>query len=663
MNRLQNIFAGLSLGFLLLASRGHAETVFWADDFETNAASGWTTNGMWHISSPTAGPAINAAGFRSHSAAKCASTQNYPANQDARLICINYFNGTNSFVVPAASQYPRLRFWHWFNCPVDQYGPYALGVVEIKSGTNAWQEISQRYEGGSSIWSRPSLDLSAYAGQRVQIAFHFYSGCCGNGLGWYVDDVAIVTGHPLFNNPESFEANFDDWAVDTGTWEIGKPTSGPNAAHSGTNCAGTVLAGNYGWNMDTRLISPPISIPASGASILHYAQWYSFVNAVGIVEVNNGAVGTGSTVTNITITTNQVASGLNTNIYQLSNALTTGYSTPLYWNRTIGGWTNATKAMGNVNNGFSIFYFEAGNAPVAASGNFDYIGTIIPNPQSAAATNYLTWQAMRWTSQNPNTPNDNPYGYFATNYVTTYTTNSTIVTTSNSSWQAISPAILSVGGASISSGGWTNANLDLSAYTGQTIRLAFHFQSGLTGFGNAAGWYVDDLAVAGVPVLTVPTNLLSVLAGKVFVTTNYATLNPTNGTATFMRLAGPTNNSVLNPTNGVLTWTTTNTQPAGFYTNVIKLTDANGLSATNHFVVTVLSAAPKLIFNPTNSLAKGFQFSFQTLTNSTWRIETSSNLTTWLSLQTIVVGTNGTLLFTDLLATNFPLRFYRAVLP
>jgi hypothetical protein len=319
--------------------------------------------------------------------------------------------------------------------------------------------------------------------------------------------------------------------------------------------------------------------------------------------------------------------------------------------------------MGNVNNGFSIFYFEAGNAPVAASGNFDYIGTIIPNPQSAAATNYLTWQAMRWTSQNPNTPNDNPYGYFATNYVTTYTTNSTIVTTSNSSWQAISPAILSVGGASISSGGWTNANLDLSAYTGQTIRLAFHFQSGLTGFGNAAGWYVDDLAVAGVPVLTVPTNLLSVLAGKVFVTTNYATLNPTNGTATFMRLAGPTNNSVLNPTNGVLTWTTTNTQPAGFYTNVIKLTDANGLSATNHFVVTVLSAAPKLIFNPTNSLAKGFQFSFQTLTNSTWRIETSSNLTTWLSLQTIVVGTNGTLLFTDLLATNFPLRFYRAVLP
>ena len=120
---------------------------------------------------------------------------------------------------------------------------------------------------------------------------------------------------------------------------------------------------------------------------------------------------------------------------------------------------------------------------------------------------------------------------------------------------------------------------------------------------------------------------------------------------------------MLNPTNGVLTWTTTNTQPAGFYTNVIKLTDANGLSATNQFVVTVLSSAPKLIFNPTNSLTNGFQFTFQTLTNSTWRIETSSNLNIWSPLQTIFVGTNGTLLFTDLLATNFPLRFYRAVLP
>ena len=664
MNRIENILATGCAGWLLATGSGHAETVFWSDDFETNATSRWTTNSMWHVSSPTAGPVVNAAGFRTHSAARCASTQNYPANQDARLICTNY-NGSSSFVVPDASQYPRLRFWHWFNCPLDQYGPYALGVVEIKSGTNAWQQISPRYEGSSGVWSRPSLDLQAYAGQSVQIAFHFYTGCCGNGLGWYVDDVAVVTGPPLFNNPESFETGQGDWSVDAGTWEVGHPTSGPNQGHTGTNCAGTVLAGNYGWNMDTRLISPLLSIPASGSPRLHYAQWFSLINAVGFVEVNTGSTASGSTVTNTTITTNVVASGLNTNLYQLSGAAVAGYSTPLSWNQTIGGWTNATKAMGNVFDSFDFNYaFEAGFAPLALvnGANYDYrpVG-IVPIPQSAAATNYLAWHGMTWSSRFNG--NDNPIGYFATNYVNNYVSNINIVTIPGSNWQTISKLTLSVGGAAVSSGGWTNANLDLSAYAGQTVRVAFHFQSGVGGFGNAAGWYVDDVGLVAAPVLTVPTNALSVLAGKILIATNAATLNPANGTPTFTLLSGPTNHAVLNPTSGVLTWTTTTTQAPGFYTNVIKLTDANGLSATNGFVVTVLSSAPKLLFNPTNALTAGFQFSFQTLTNSTWRIETSSNLSTWLPLQMIVAGTNGTLKFTDLLATNFPLRFYRAVLP
>lgn len=571
MQLFQKLFAIGCTVLFLSANCGHAETVFWSDNFETNAGSRWTANNVWHIASPTAGPSTNAAGFRTYSASHCATTQNYPANQDARLICTNY-NGTNFLVVPAASQNPRLRFWQWFNFPIDQYGPYALGFVELRVGTNSWQQISPTYESnGGDVWSRPAIDLSSFAGQSVQIAFRFNCGCCGNALGWYVDDVAVVTSAPIFNNPESFEAGLGDWAVPAGTWEVGKPTSGPNMAHAGTNCAGTVLAGNYGWNLDTRLISPPFSLPAGTNSVLRFWHWYSFLNAAGLVEISTGAANSSAT-TNTTITTNIVTS-LNTNLYQFVGATFNGY-TNFYWNQTIGGWTNATKALGNIPD-FDGYHFEAGNVPFSSIGlfnyfnfNCDYRATLLPKPQSAAATNYLSLHGLTWT--NTTGPNS-PVGYFGTNYNATYTTNITVVYTTNN-WQPLSSVYRSVGGAGASSGGWTNAVFDLSAYAGKSIQIAFHFQSGGSGYGNAAGWYVDDISIGSTNITTSPTLL----------------------------------------------------------------------ALTNFFS------------------GKKFQFDFTTQSNTTWRVEASTNLSTWKPVFTNSAP-DGVFQFTDAAATNFPRRFYRAV--
>src|SRR5208282_6112014 len=122
--------------------------------------------------------------YRTHAGANCASTQGYPYSQDARIYCKSYLDGSSSLVVPDASEYPRLRFWHWFNYA------NALGYVEISTDNGGtWTQISPTYENinGGGVWSCPSIDLSAYAGESVQIAFHFTSGCCvGNALGWFV---------------------------------------------------------------------------------------------------------------------------------------------------------------------------------------------------------------------------------------------------------------------------------------------------------------------------------------------------------------------------------------------------------------------------------------------------------------------------------------------
>jgi hypothetical protein len=775
MSRRKNIFAGfLCAALWLVAGSGRAETACWSDNFETNTASRWTTNSVWKIGAPTAGPA------KPHSGTRCAATgltANAPANADARLICTNY-NGASTLTIPDADQYPRLRYWQWFNFV------NAQGYVEIREeGSTNWQVISAtNFSSGSTadyssgVWSRPSIDLSAFAGANVQIAFHFTSwgGGWGSDPGWYIDDVAVVTNTPVFNNLEGFETGFDDWSVDAGTWEIGKPTSGPNAAHGGTNCAGTVLAGNYGWNMNTRLISPPFTVPATNRPTLRYAQWFKFVNAGGFVEVNNGDT-SNTSITNTTITTNVVFSSFDTNTYQLSGAMVTGYSTPFYWNQTIGGWTNATKTLKNVQDTSGYvpkagYYFEAGTTPLYGGVNTEYIGGITPLPQSAGATNYLAWQGMIWTNVARNT--NTPVGYFGTNYSYTYTTNTTVVT-SASNWQPLSTTNLSQANASISSGGWTNAALDLSDYAGQTVQVAFHFMSWGSGWGNAPGWYVDDVLVAENPELAMPdtqtnyagqtltvdlstaatdntfpddtltfslpshsTNVsitadgiltwtntgikngvltwtnnsvapgTNVIYVKVSDTTetNYgpllATTNsfeiiflpppapvltvPTNQTISIRQTLTVTNfatnsflpsskftfsllssfTNVTLTTNGVLTWTNTAALPG---TNVISVTVKDNsvppLYATNSFTIQVMPPPPALTAVQLLAGSHSFQFTVNTLSNTTWRIMASTNLLDWQPVFTNMAGTDGTLQFTDLLATNFPQRFYRAVYP
>jgi len=169
------------------------------------------------------------------------------------------------------------------------------------------------------------------------------------------------------------------------------------------------------------------------------------------------------------------------------------------------------------------------------------------------------------------------------------------------------------------------------------------------------------------PTLNVPTNQ-TIYAGQTLTVTNYATNNIlTNCTFTFALLSGPTNMDVSNlPTNGVLRWATTTAQPAGTYTNIITVTDNSipPLSATNNFVVVVLNPPPPVLtVPPTQTLTiNGFQFTLNTLSNTTWRIDASTNLLNWLPLWTNTADSSGTIPFTDPFATNYPWRFYRAVL-
>lgn len=589
-------------GLWLALAAARAETDYWSDNFETNAVSHWAANSVWKIGTPTVGPPLNAAGYRSYSGSHCATTGltgGAGDNVDGRLICTNY-NGQSYLTIPPANQYPRLRYWQWLSFL------NAEGFVEIQqAGTTNWQTVSSTNisQGGttyysSGIWSRPSIDMSAFAGDKVQVAFHFISGPnFGTDLGWYVDDVALVTNQPVFNNPEGFESGLGDWSVDSGTWQVGVPTTGPPTnskgfrAHSGTNCAATVLGGNYGYNVDTRLITPPFTLPSSGSQVLRFSQWYSFLNAEGFIEVNSG-IG----ITNVSNTTNYITA---TNTLVFTNVI----------------------AITNI-----VYYT---NVFVTAVTNVNDVTNV------DAVTNIYN---------------------VSTNVISE-------ISVSTNIWQTISQTNISVGGDPFTSNGqWTNTTVDLSAYAGQTLQLAFHFISGPSGFGNAPGWYIDDISIEQPPLLSLPAQE-SIAGGQTFTVTASATNSTLPDAIYTFALASPSTNAFITP-GGTLSWT--NTQPA-IGTNVLSVVVTDNSSPP--FLVTnsidVLVVTPTSQFSVSNAPpnAGNFLLALQSISNTTWQIEASTNLTSWQPVFTGSVTAGGLLLYTDLLVTNFPHRFYRAVFP
>ena len=95
----------------------------------------------------------------------------------------------------------------------------------------------------------------------------------GNQTAITVQEAAAAT-----NFSEDFEGGEGGFSATNGIWTVGLPTSGPNECHSGVQCAGTVLDGNYPINASSHQ-SPSIALPSIGASQelhLRFWHWFSF---------------------------------------------------------------------------------------------------------------------------------------------------------------------------------------------------------------------------------------------------------------------------------------------------------------------------------------------------------------------------------------------------
>ena len=209
------LFCVLFLGLAVLSAQ--AEVVF-EEAFESGGTSWEIDNGVWEVGIPGSWPERS----------QCAGTVLdgvYGAYTDSRLI-------SPSLQLPGVSgaEELHLRFWHWFS-----YSTYDAGYVQISlqdeaSGEwSAWENVGDHITGWSGGWVILHVDITAYAGQKVRIAFYHtadrprYTGT-NESSGWYVDGVTVVAKVPDFGG--DFEDGWGDWwqTVACGRW--GYPARG-----------------------------------------------------------------------------------------------------------------------------------------------------------------------------------------------------------------------------------------------------------------------------------------------------------------------------------------------------------------------------------------------------------------------------------------------------
>jgi len=247
-----------------------------------NFEEGWgdwsASRGVWNVGTPTAGPG---SAYEGVNCAGTVLTGNYPSSTDSRFI-------SPSFWVDSASgnEEVHLRFWQWFSYG-DDSGDVQISVYEESEGWSEWVEIpSCSAAADHSYWGPKDVDITAYTGMKVRIAFFHAVDGYDQYSGWFVDRIEMITKVP--EATWDFECGWDEWASTRGVWQVGVPTSGPSNCYSGTQCAGTHIAGNYPSSTDSVLTSPTIDLSVfnPGDPInLTFMHWYNYGDDYGEVII------------------------------------------------------------------------------------------------------------------------------------------------------------------------------------------------------------------------------------------------------------------------------------------------------------------------------------------------------------------------------------------
>ena len=313
---------------------------------------------------------------------------------------------------------------------------------------------------------------------------------------------------------DDFEGGLGNWWATNGVWEVGIPTSGPEGAHSGSNVAATILAGNFP-NISSSLVSPTITLPAISTNEelhLRFWHWFSFGGNGGVVYIQEqtspGVWSAATALFNYSalcggvwtrpVVDLSVYAGKKVRI--LFGLVNYGGTVSSGWyiddvsiavvqaNRTVpfletfegglGDWwaSNGVWEVGKPTSGPLACASGELCAGTVLAGNFPNVTSAFVSPTidlpTIGAAEELHLRFWHWFS-------------FGGNSGTVYIQEQT----SPGVWGP-SRSMMSISG---SSGVWTRPAVDVSTSTGKKVRALF----GLINHGGtvSSGWYIDDITV------------------------------------------------------------------------------------------------------------------------------------------------------------------------
>jgi hypothetical protein len=159
------------------------------DDFEGGIH--WQTTGLWHLVDNNS----NYSNYYSPTKAMWYGQEragNFDTNGQRN------YGSLISPIIQLGSDVTTFSFWSWYETETgESFDRKEIHIRSIESGNETFIGL---VDGNTNQWDQYLFNISSFAGKLIQIIFYFdtIDGISNDGLGWYVDDVALDGSFSLY---------------------------------------------------------------------------------------------------------------------------------------------------------------------------------------------------------------------------------------------------------------------------------------------------------------------------------------------------------------------------------------------------------------------------------------------------------------------------------
>jgi hypothetical protein len=228
-----SMFARGLLLTLACAVPGRAQTMHWAEDFESGAGA-WSVTGLWHLVDGASACLADVAPFPSGSRAMWYGVEgacDYDVGTTAGVLTL--IAPVTLPTVHEGGVTLRYRMWREGEpCGSPIFTPYDWSESRVLDGSGV-QLVAQIECMNDFAWRSGRVDLAPYLGNSIRVAFSFNTVDWGNnyGLGLFLDDVSIELEPGLsYCESQSCPCSGAQSAVNSQLGGCRHSSSGPNGA-------------------------------------------------------------------------------------------------------------------------------------------------------------------------------------------------------------------------------------------------------------------------------------------------------------------------------------------------------------------------------------------------------------------------------------------------